>query len=306
MKVLEYRGGRGDSLMLTCVAHEWAKRGEEVGIVTHDPEVFENNPDVKWVIPRESRYHRYFHRMVDVVHPNYLLGFNKLEDTRDPLEEHVLVYMLRKSGITGEVELRPWFHVDEEKFPAGLISEETKKTIICFQSSGIGAQSYSPNKEWIHSRMIEVVKRAKRNVEYLTIQVGAMGDPVLGCDVNLAGWTNLNTLGYVLSKARLFVGLEGMIMHMAAAIGCPSVIIYGGRLKAWQIGYNYNFNLESHCPDQRYKKKGCWRQSKCDFVDKSRNRECMNQISVEDVITGIEYMLDLPREMEYEKRIIDN
>lgn len=305
MKILEYRGGLGDLLMLTCVAHEWAKRDEEVGIVTYNQEIYENNPDIKWVCFRESRYHRYFHRLKNrdegIIHPNYLFNFNKAEDTRDPLTEHVLKYMCRASDITGEIELRPWF------FPKWISSDLERVRIIekggiCFHSSGIGAQSYSPNKEWIVDRMREVVKRVGR--EYVTVQIGTDGDPELGCAMNLAGKLTLNELGVVFSRTRLFVGLEGMPMHMARAVGCPSVIIYGGRLKPWQIGYAGNYAITTECVDSRYAINGCWRQKKCDYINSQKERDCMDKIKVEDVIKGIETMLTKPREMEVEKTII--
>lgn len=298
MKIIYYEGGLGDLLMLTCIAREFKKRGEEVGIITYNSSVYANNYDIDWVIPRESRYHRYFQRMVkeeNIIDPNYIIKYNWAEDVREPLKEHVLKHMCRKSGITGEIEPRPWFYPKGGWGKFGSVNHRS----ICFQSSGIGSQGYSPNKEWLVERMREVVAWVSRR--FLTVQIGKEYDPKIGCTVNLAGKLDLNELGVVLKRTRLFVGLEGMPMHMARAVDCPSVIIYGGRLKPWQIGYTGNTDIVSTCPEERYKESGCWRRKKCDYIGEGKNRQCMLDIGSDAVIRGVEEMLSRERMMPTEK-----
>lgn len=45
--------------------------------------------------------------------------------------------------------------------------------------------------------------------------------------VNLAGQLGLPALGYLLSRAALYVGTDTAVSHMAAAIGTPTVVLFG-------------------------------------------------------------------------------
>jgi len=45
--------------------------------------------------------------------------------------------------------------------------------------------------------------------------------------VNLAGKLSIKTLGELCSRARLFVGVDSMPMHLAAAMGTPTVALFG-------------------------------------------------------------------------------
>ena len=45
--------------------------------------------------------------------------------------------------------------------------------------------------------------------------------------INLAGCVGLPALGYLLSRAALYVGTDTAVSHMAAALGVPSVVLFG-------------------------------------------------------------------------------
>lgn len=45
--------------------------------------------------------------------------------------------------------------------------------------------------------------------------------------VNLAGRVRLSALGYLLSRASLYVGTDTAVSHMAAAVGVPTVVLFG-------------------------------------------------------------------------------
>ena len=45
--------------------------------------------------------------------------------------------------------------------------------------------------------------------------------------VNLAGRVTLSALGYLLSRASLYVGTDTAVSHMAAAVGAPTVVLFG-------------------------------------------------------------------------------
>lgn len=45
--------------------------------------------------------------------------------------------------------------------------------------------------------------------------------------VNLAGRVGLPALGYLLSRAALYVGTDTAVSHMAAAVGAPTIVLFG-------------------------------------------------------------------------------
>jgi ADP-heptose:LPS heptosyltransferase len=83
----------------------------------------------------------------------------------------------------------------------------------------------------------------------------------------------------------MFVGLESMHMHLARAVDCPSVIVYGGRLWPDEIGYVCNENLYTALPCSP-----CWQESRCDF-----DRACLSAIAAGDVIAAADRLLARPR-----------
>ena len=74
-------------------------------------------------------------------------------------------------------------------------------------------------------------------------------------------------------------------MHLARAVECPCVIIYGGREAPWQSGYICNFNLYTPLPCAPY-----WRWNGCEC-----DRQCMREIGVADVVSAIRQMMERPR-----------
>ena len=85
-----------------------------------------------------------------------------------------------------------------------------------------------------------------------------------------------------MANSQVFIGLEGFLMHLARAVNCRSVILYGGRLKPSQIGYVANKNLYSpvECAP-------CWLRNPCDH-----NRKCMDMITVEQVLAATRYQIN--------------
>jgi ADP-heptose:LPS heptosyltransferase len=78
----------------------------------------------------------------------------------------------------------------------------------------------------------------------------------------------------VLSVCRLFVGLEGLLMHLARAVHCRSVIVFGGREAPANAGYLQNVNITRTPPCSP-----CWRFSACDF-----GRQCLRDIRPAEVV----------------------
>lgn len=57
--------------------------------------------------------------------------------------------------------------------------------------------------------------------------VRGIADEIRGTAVNLTGRTSLAETGFLLSRARVYAGPDTVVTHMAAALGVPTVALYG-------------------------------------------------------------------------------
>jgi hypothetical protein len=117
--------------------------------------------------------------------------------------------------------------------------------------------------------------------DYTVLQVGSATDPLLPGVRDLRGRTSLRETAALLSQAQLFIGLEGFLMHLARAVDCRSVIVYGGHAHPGKLGYSSNYNLFTPLPCAP-----CNQRSVC-----AHNRQCMRAITPEEVLLGVERQL---------------
>jgi len=276
----------GDDLLCTAVLRELRRRSaDSVLMISNHEQLFLGNRDVAYVRPasrRDGSYlhnHRCFARIWRSEYTMPLYAPFDGNDHSEPPSRHIIADMCANAGIKGPVSLRPYLTLtEEEKSGAAWASDK-----IVIQSSGIGARHPMRNKEWYVERFQSVVDRLRE--EMMFVQLGSAKDPALRFAMDLRGATSIRETAAILHNARLFVGTVGFPMHLARAVECPSVIIFGGREAPWQSGYVCNLNLYSAAPCAP-----CWRWNCCDY-----NRKCMMDITVDHVVSAIRQMLDRPR-----------
>lgn len=289
-KILLYFGyAPGDDLLCTAVLRELRKRGRDRLLMVSDHKsLFEGNPDPAYVHPLWPRYSR-DHSTVSICKKFAKMWggqFKRLEyaplagvDRREPPSRHIIAEMCARAGVSGAVSIRPYLALSDAEKAAAAWSQGR----IVIQSSGLDARHPMKNKQWPVERFQAVVDALAGEFEF--IQIGSAVDPPLKGAKNLSGATTIRQSAAILSQARLYVGTVGFLMHLARAVECPSVIIFGGREAPWQSGYVCNLNIYSDIPCAP-----CWRSNTCDF-----NHQCMGDISANDVVSAIRQMLDRPR-----------
>jgi ADP-heptose:LPS heptosyltransferase len=160
---------------------------------------------------------------------------------------------------------------------------------IVMQSSGRAAAHFMQNKEWYPQRFQEVCEALREN--RTIVQIGSKDDPPLLGALDLRGKTSLRESAAILANSLIFVGQVGFLMHLARAVDCRGVIVYGGRERPWQTGYVSNANLigDTACSP-------CWLRNRCDY-----EHACMNMISVEQVLAAArETIVKHPQPLEVE------
>jgi ADP-heptose:LPS heptosyltransferase len=144
----------------------------------------------------------------------------------------------------------------------------------------LGGTHPSKNKEWYPERFQEVASRLQGKASL--IQLGSPSDPPIQDALDLRGKTSLRQSAAILAQSLVFIGLEGFMMHLARAVDCRAVIVYGGRLRPSHFGYAAFANLIGATPCSP-----CWLDNTCDY-----DRECMKMISTEAVVNAAKEQID--------------
>ncbi len=281
--LLQFLGGLGDELMLTCIAHELKKRSPNIKLwqVSAAATLFDGNSDYAHVFDR-SRWELRHSNLLNKARM-YFSYSEKLDgdDVWKIPDQHIIVKMLKQAGISGEVEIRPYVYLTNKEISNGKLWDEQ----VCIQSVGMGThETWMQNKMWFHERWVSVIRQIKLNNPSLKfIQLGDINDPSLGCDTDLRGKTTLRESAALLASSKLFIGTQGFLVHLARAVDTRSVVVIGGREHSWQTGYTGNINIEQfpECSP-------CWAMSRCDY-----DHKCMSDISVQNTVEAVQKGLNL-------------
>jgi hypothetical protein len=270
----------GDDLLCTAVLRELTKRGQKnLWMMSNYPELFEGNTDVSQVVPVEHKYRFYADLCSAKYHSMEYAPVDLEKDASVPPKRHILAELASRAGVEGQIALRPYFYLTAAEKEKGAWAEGQ----VAIQSSGLGGVLQMKNKQWYPERFQDVINHLNGGLKF--IQIGSTSDPALAGVTDLRGKTSIREAAALLANSRLYLGNVGFLMHLARAVECPSVVIFGGREAPWQSGYTCNINLYSAVPCAP-----CWLWNKCDY-----DRMCMKNITTADVINAVEQMIKRPR-----------
>ena len=193
--------------------------------------------------------------------------------------------------------------------PRLWVAEETSRRVDrLLEKEGIASQrgwvtmnpfSRWSYKEWDLRKWSEVVDRLWEEFQIGTVLVGSKSERERAQRLcrertavhNLAGTTTLAELAALLQRSLLHIGVDSAAPHIAAAVGTPTVTIYGPTdWRDWApIGERHRVVVSSReCVP-------CFRKG-CDGQEKSR---CLDELTVDDVMgtvrTAVREAASLPR-----------
>jgi hypothetical protein len=269
--LLSHKGGMGDTVMCSTVAHELRRRGvKNIWLETRWAEDFASQAVFDGVLPESFESEWLAEKLGGrIVYPSYTHSI--LEEDRDASpKDHILAEMCRAAGVLGEVALRPYFEPGSAPYP-GLPRE-----FIAITS--VGAHGVL-TKNWYLDRF--QILAALLGKDLRLVQLGSLSEPLLDGVIDLRGKTDIREAAGVLRAARCFVGEVGGLMHLARAVDCPAAIVYGGRELPRQSGYAANVNVVGPVPCSP-----CWIIKKCPYEMK-----CMDLIRPADVHAAVGKLL---------------
>jgi heptosyltransferase-3 len=101
--------------------------------------------------------------------------------------------------------------------------------------------------------------------------------------INLAGQVDLPLLGALIEQARVFIGVDSAPMHMAAALGTPTLVLFGpSGEKMWGPWQSPAQVLTGDCEDRPCGRDGC---------DGSKISRCLVELPPEKVIAALDKLL---------------
>ena len=184
-----------------------------------------------------------------------------------------------------------------DEIPRLRVAEGTSRRVdLLLEREGIASEgrwvtlnpfSRWPYKEWDPGKWAEVVDRLWREFGVGTVLVGSAPEreraqPLCrkGSAVwNFAGMTTLAELAALLRRSRLHIGVDSAAPHIAAAVGTPTVTLYGPTdWRDWApIGDGHKVVVSSlDCVP-------CFRKG-CDGRGTSR---CMDELTVDEVMEAV-------------------
>ncbi len=165
--------------------------------------------------------------------------------------------------------------------------------------------TYGAAKRWPLPYWLELTDQLRRSRKETILILGGEGDEVFpgglkkglgdsGADhfLWLVGKTDVLTLAEVLSRCRLLVTSDTGPMHMASAVGTPTVALFGSTSPTWTRPFGTGHEVI-------YKKTEC---SPCFQRTCPIGYECLHAISVEEVFKAIQKKLDYPARVQAENR----
>jgi hypothetical protein len=284
--LISHKGGMGDTLMCSTVAFELRRRGvKNVWLETRWPEDFAGQPEFDGVLPESYESEWLAEKLGGrVLYPAYASAAPG-EDREIAPNGHILAEMCRRSGILGEVSIRPYFTVDETHAPP--LPDEY------IAIAGVGGHAVQ-TKNWYDDRFQSLSRLLETKLPL--VQLGSAADRRLDGALDLRGKTDIRQAAAVLRRARCFVGEVGGLMHLARAVDCPSVVIFGGREAPRQSGYSANLNIVG-----RVDCSPCWIIKNC-----PNHMACMDNIRPESVASEVLGLLSrgVPRPLLTDKLVV--
>ena len=148
-------------------------------------------------------------------------------------------------------------------------------------------------KEWSYEKWEQIIDWLREEYGISTVIVGAPGERKKSIDIvskckgqifNLTGKTTLDELAGVLSLSSLHVGVDSAAPHIAAAVGTPTITIYGP--SEWLVWAPLGEIHSVVTPDRDCApchQKGC---------DGSGTSKCLEELTIDKVERAIQGFLD--------------
>ena len=148
-------------------------------------------------------------------------------------------------------------------------------------------------KEWGADKYIQLINWLTSEYNVSIVITGAMDERERACEIikecprntfNLAGKTSIGTLAAVFKRCKLFVGVDSAGVHIAAAVGVPTVCIFGpSSSSGWAPRGKLHRVVHKDLSCVPCCKKGC---------DNTEYSRCLEELTLEEVTSVVKGQID--------------
>lgn len=264
---LERYGGLGDELFVTRLAYELKREFPRKRIVVHCscPAIFENLSFIDRVTTERPNMWGSFY----VDYQPYI-SKNRL----DPRHISVLLADVFKISVSSTLPIIQLTDAERERVA------DYKKRFGTLVTVSTRTSSWTANKLWFDDGWAEVC--ADLSGVASVVHLGGKDEPILDGVERFAGKTGVREAMLLLAASDVYLGPVSFLMHAAAALGTPQVIVYGGFEKPTTSAYASTIPLTGAVSCSP-----CWLTTAC-----PNNRECMSQIAASHVVTTVKNVLE--------------
>lgn len=311
-------GGIGDAVYLlptiSLLKQQYPDATIDVLAEQRNAAIFSLSPDVRTIFhydkPREllaclktrydmvidsEQWHRLSAVVAAFVTADLRIGFGTNERARVfnhsvsySHDDHELISFRRLLEPLIGTETQPLFDKPFLHIPTNLLTKIRKEHEIPEQPFITIAPGASiTERRWGGERYAEVARELSRK-GYLIVVMGMASDTddatrivqSVPNTIDLTGKTNLKEAAALLSASRLFIGADSGLLHIAVALGVPTVSLFGsGRARKWAPQGNQHRVINKQLPCSPCTTFG--NTPPCPY-----NIACMKQISPEEVIAA--------------------
>jgi lipopolysaccharide heptosyltransferase II len=202
---------------------------------------------------------------------------------------HEMDYFLELARAAGAPEVSRQVEVGltdaDRTVAAGLLPPSDRPIIALHPGSG----GYSLARRWDLVKFAQLGRRLRQECGARMVILGTRADgtdeleaALQGEVINLGGRTTLSQLAAVLARCQLLVGADSGVLHVAAAVGTPTIALFGPtNHRAWAPVLPPEkltiIRSDIACSPCAYTQQGLGTPAGC------RERTCMEMISVESV-----------------------
>jgi heptosyltransferase-3 len=186
----------------------------------------------------------------------------------------------------------------EQRIPALTVAADKQEKIrLLFEREGVlqdkkivAVQPFSlwQYKEWGKEKYIDLIRWLVAEYGVAVIVTGAAAERgraeeiVRSCGegcYNFAGKTSIASYAALLQKCRVFIGVDSAGLHIAAAVGTPTVGIFGPSSPvSWAPMGGQHLVIQKKMPCVPCRKKGC---------NNSEKSRCLDALTLEEVMERI-------------------
>jgi ADP-heptose:LPS heptosyltransferase len=201
---------RGDVVLVTAILKKLKEENplSPIYVETAFPEVFKGNPYVEDAQQAINRSDDTLVINLDMAYENRI-------------ETHIVKAYAESAQIEIEgmvTELYP------QKADDAYADRHIRKGQWCALHMG---PTTWPGKNWSMSKWLELVKMIRVYYGFRILLVGHAEGPAVWCDKDLRGLTTTLQLAAILERCKCFIGLDSFPMHVAQAVGIPTIGLFG-------------------------------------------------------------------------------